>query len=40
MNFAYRNGANAKWDLIRNIFIAGGDVRWLTRAEYRNGWVV
>lgn len=40
MNFAYRYGANAKWDAARKMFTEGGDPRWLTRLEYRKGWSV
>jgi hypothetical protein len=40
MNFAYRYGANVKWDPARNTFASGGNARWLTRETYRNGWVV
>lgn len=38
MNFAYRHGANASWDPVRQTFAAGGDQRWLTRDRYRAGW--
>jgi predicted dehydrogenase len=40
MNFAYRHGASVKWDPARNTFASGGDVKWLTRDVYRNGWGV
>jgi hypothetical protein len=40
MNFAYRYGANVKWDPARLTFPEGGDARWLTRDHYRAGWKV
>lgn len=40
MNFAYRYGANAKWDPARNRFASGGSNKWLTRDRYRDKWVV
>ncbi|MEY4940873.1 MAG: hypothetical protein RIQ93_2608, partial [Verrucomicrobiota bacterium] len=40
MNFAYRYGANAKWNPARNKFASGGNSRWLTRDTYRAGWKV
>jgi predicted dehydrogenase len=44
MNFAYRYGANAKWDPVQNkfagFFNSGGDSRWLTRESYRDNWSV
>jgi predicted dehydrogenase len=40
MNFAYRYGANVKWDPARNRFTSGGSSKWLTRSKYRNGFVV
>jgi len=40
MNFAYHYGANAKWDPTRNKFASGGNSKWLTRAKYRDNWVV
>lgn len=40
MNFAYRYGANVKWDPARQTFADGGDARWLTREHYRAGWQV
>ncbi len=40
MNCAYRYGANAKWDPVRNKFGSGGSSRWLTRDRYRDKWAV
>jgi predicted dehydrogenase len=40
MNFAYRYGANAKWDPQRNRIVSGGSNRWLTRDRYHDGWKV
>jgi hypothetical protein len=40
MNFAYRHGANVKWDPARQTFAEGGETRWLTRDHYRAGWTV
>ncbi|MDP3070317.1 MAG: Gfo/Idh/MocA family oxidoreductase [Opitutaceae bacterium] len=40
MNFAYRYGANAKWNPAKNRFASGGDSAWLTRDRYRAGWKV
>ena len=43
MNFAYRYGANAKWDPVRHRFAgfgSGGESRWLTRDRYRDNWGV
>lgn len=40
MNFAYRFGANAHWDPVRNRFVRGGRSRWLTRDRYRDRWKV
>lgn len=39
MNFAYRYGANAQWDPVRNRFIKGGNPKWLARERDRN-WAV
>jgi predicted dehydrogenase len=40
MNFAYHYGANAKWNPEKNKFASGGSSKWLTRDNYRGGWVV
>jgi len=40
MNFAYRYGANAKWNPAKNKFASGGSSKWLTRDHYRGGWGV
>jgi predicted dehydrogenase len=40
MNFAYRYGANAKWDPKRNRVGSGGSNKWLTRDKYHGGWKV
>jgi predicted dehydrogenase len=40
MNFAYRYGANAKWNPTKNKFASGGSSKWLTRDHYRGGWSV
>lgn len=40
MNFAYRYGANAKWNPAKSRFASGGSSRWLTREHYRAGWKV
>ena len=40
MNFAYHYGANAKWNPAKNKFASGGSSKWLTRDNYRGGWVV
>ena len=40
MNFAYHYGANARWDPAENRFVTGGDIKWLTRDHYREGWKV
>ncbi len=40
MNFAYRYGANAKWDPRRNKIVSGGSNKWLTRDRYNGGWNV
>jgi len=40
MNFAYRYGANAKWDPRRNRIASGGSNKWLTRDRYNGGWKV
>lgn len=40
MNFAYRYGANAKWNPAKNRFASGGDSAWLTRNQYRDSWRV
>jgi predicted dehydrogenase len=40
MNFAYRYGANARWDPARNRFVSGGRSQWLTRDRYRSPWRV
>ena len=39
MNFAYRYGADARWDPVKHRFARGGNASWLTR-EYRDGWKV
>jgi hypothetical protein len=33
MNFAYRYGANARWDPAAHQFISGGSANWLTRDD-------
>jgi hypothetical protein len=40
MNFAYRYGANAKWNPEKKTFTAGGNAKWLTRDRYRDKWAV
>jgi hypothetical protein len=40
MNFAYRYGANARWDPARSRFAKGGSNKWLTRDRYGDGWAV
>ena len=40
MNFAYRYGANARWNPARSRFADGGSSKWLTRDRYRGGWRV
>lgn len=40
MNFAYRYGANVKWDPIRKKVGSGGSSKWLTRDRYRGEWKV
>lgn len=40
MNFAYRYGANAKWNPAKHRFASGGSQRWLSRDRYRAGWGV
>lgn len=40
MNFAYRYGANARWNPAKNDFVSGGSSKWLTRDRYRDGWRV
>lgn len=40
MNFAYRYGANAKWNPAKNRFARGGRSKWLTRDRYRDHWTV
>ena len=33
MNFAYRYGANARWDPTEHQFVKGGSAQWLTRGS-------
>jgi predicted dehydrogenase len=33
MNFAYRYGANARWDPAAHRFVKGGNAQWLTRTD-------